>query len=330
LIEKLFAFMYDTCVITIVKKSNTLHVYVEILSKKGIKASSEKLFILNDSYNDTLLLEYLQQFTEETPYYYIALLDASFEQGAIPTCNKHAMQKFKELATSKYICIDEKWACYTSKIDLEEQIKRLQNIGADFIFSPFVILSNFYRDKISQKASLYTLLLEDAVAVAIFKNSTLLYADYIDLSLAQEEQLPSMQIEEEATQTQASGNEEESVNLDDIDLDTEMNFDEDIDDIDSFDDIEELDNLDNLENEEELEKKLEENLEELTAEAKELQEDVTIGEKLTEDFKRFSLIQNSLANFYKDERYESEFIEDIYVADAVRVTNDFKRYIQDE
>ncbi len=324
--------MYDTTVINIVKKSESIQLYVEVLNKKRLKASHEKLFILNDSYSDELLLEYITQFTQDTPYYYIALLDASMEQGALPTCNKHEMSRFKELATSKYICIDEKWACYTSKIDLEEQIKQLGEVGADFVFSPFVILEKFYQDKIVGGVALYALLLEDSIVLAVFKESRLLYADFIDLSVAVEiEPQDELSIEEEESPaTLEAAQEQESVDLDEIDLDDDLSLDEDLDDIDSFDNLEELDNLDDIENDDELEKKLDENLEEISAEDKELQNDVSVGEKLTEDFQRYMLIQRSLATYYKDERYESEFIENVFVADNVRVTNDFKRYIQDE
>ncbi len=332
LANKFFALLYDIALINIIKKPDSVIVYIEIHSRKKRKLSTEKTFILNDSYSDKLLFDYIKQFSEDTPFYYIATIDKSSDQGAIPTCNKHKMQNFKDLSTSQYMCIDDKWVCYTSKIDLEEQIDFMQDIGLDFLFSPFIIIKEFFKDKISGAAALYVLLQDDFITVAVFQNSQLVYGDYIDMSLEVESANDvTMMLEDESIITEDVSEGNESVDLDEIDLESDLSLDNDFDDIDDFDNIEDLDNIDDMGSDENLEMKLEENLEEISEEQADRSEKEAVQEeKMTQDFQRFSLIQNSLARFYKDERYESEFIENIYVADSVRVTNDFKTYLQDE
>ena len=51
---------------------------------------------------------------------------------------------------------------------------------------------------------------------------------------------------------------------------------------------------------------------------------------MNEDFQRFSLIQSAVNTFYKDEKFESEFIENIYIGDGVGVSSDLKRYLEEE
>jgi len=49
-----------------------------------------------------------------------------------------------------------------------------------------------------------------------------------------------------------------------------------------------------------------------------------------EDYQRFLLIQSSINNFYKDEKYESAFIQNVYMADGVGISLDLKRYLEEE
>ena len=321
--------MYDTALINIVVYAESIHVYIEQVHKNRLKNATEKTFTLNDSYSDELLHDYIKPYTEDTPYYYVAMLDSSLEQGAVPTCDKHKMSLYAELATAQYLCIDDKWACYTSKLFLEEQMKLLGDLGCDFIYSPFVILKNFYADKVQGEIALYAFVQEQSLTLAVFKNDRLLYGEYIDtrfeISPEEEMQLTADNLEasEEA--------EEESVDLDDIELgDDDLDLDDDLDNLDSLDNIEDLGDIDSIDEEENPELQLEENLEAMSEESEKLVDETYQIERSSEDFKRFSLIQQSLAKFYNDERFESDFIENLFVADAVHLTNDFKRYIQDE
>ncbi len=329
MLKQLFGFMYDTALINIVIYAESIHVYIEQVHKNKLKHATEKTFILNDSYSDDLLHDYIKPFTEDTPYYYVSMLDSSLEQGAIPTCDKYKMSLYAELATTRYICIDNQWACYTSNIFLEEQMKLLGDTGCDFIYSPFIILKNFYADKVKGEMALYAFVQEQSLTLAVFKNGKLLYGEYIDtrfeISPEEEMQLTADNLES------SNEKEEESVDLDDIELgDDDLDLDDDFDNLDSLDTIEELGDIDSIDEEQNPELQLEENLEAISEETNEFVDETHRIERSSEDFKRFVLVQKSLAKFYKDERYESDFIENLYVADAVQMTNDFKRYIQDE
>ena len=322
--KHLFGFMYDTALINIVIYAQSIHVYIEQLGRKKIKHATEKIFVLNDSYSDELLYNYIKPFTDDTPYYYVAILDASPEQGAIPTCDKHEMPLFGDLSTAQYICIDNNWACYTSKIFLQEQLQLLGDLGCDFVYSPFVLLKNFYADKIQGKIALYAFVLEHSITIAVFKEERLLFGEYIDTRAEMESQTDMQFSDEEQPQ------EEESVNLDDIDLsEDDLTLDDELDDLDAFDNIEELDDIESLDDTD-AEELLEENLDALSEEMEKSVDETEAIERSSEDYTRFDIIQRSLARFYNDKRFESDFIETLYVADAASLTGDFKRYVQEE
>ncbi len=326
--DKLFHFLYNTIIITIIKKPQTISVFIESFHRKKTIQSLEKEFVLNDSFKPILLQNYLKDFLNESPYCYITLLDTAVEQGAIPTCKKHEMENFHNLLTSKYICIEDKWACYTSKPAIKEQIDLLGNdIGVDFVFSPFLILKNFFQDKISGSIALYVLLQENSVTITVFENSTLLFGEYIDLNTLVTEELLLDHFHEETT-------EEENIDINTIDLD-DIDIEDDFGDIESLDDeiadLDTLDEINDLESEANLEQQLEDNLEELDQQENDSNtNNEEKEEKLTMDFQFFSIIQKTLGYFYHSDKYKSDFVENIYVADNAGVTREFKQYIENE
>jgi len=114
---------------------------------------------------------------------------------------------------------------------------------------------------------------------------------------------------------------QESIDLDDIaSLDDLDELDDDFGDIADLDSIDELDDFDETKD-----------IEEELAENEEMQDDsIQDTDGLNEDFQRFSLIQSCVSTFYKDEKFESEFIENVYIGDGVGVSGDLKKYLEEE
>ena len=114
--------------------------------------------------------------------------------------------------------------------------------------------------------------------------------------------------------------EEDSIDLDDIDSI------DDIDALDSFGDIEDLDSIDELDEFDDTK-----DIEEELAESEDSEEfPIEESGELNEDYQRFSLIQSAMNHFYTDNKYESEFIENVYIADCVGISSDLKRYLEEE
>lgn len=321
--------MYDIALINIVIYQKSMYIYIELLARGRIKDVIEKRFDLGASYSDELLYNFLKPFVGDTPYYYIAMLDVSTQQGAIPTCKKEEQSRFIAASGLRFVCVDGSWSCYTSSEELKEQMEITGELGCDLIYSPFVILKSFFADKIKGSLALYLFVQEHSMTIAVFAQGRLLFGEYID---TRDELLPDevLQFDDEEE------DEEESIDLDDISLDdsAEETLDDDLDDLDSFGEIEELDSIDALD-ESKAEDLLEENLEAIAQEEQpkeeELEEDDPSRiERASEDFKRFSILQRTLSKYYEDERYESDFVETLYVADGSVLTKDFKRYVEDE
>ena len=312
--SKFYESLYLKALINIVIGHTKTVIYIEMLNKAGVVDSKEETF--HTKYLSSEMHEYIQFYIKETPYFYISILDNSLSQGAIPTCSKHKTGYFHDLSASEYKCYNDKWTYYTSKTDVYEIEKVYEKIGVDFIFSPFIVLANFFKDKIDTHLAMYLLIEDGALSLSIFNNSKLLYAEYLDMSL--EIESDALIIDDPIIGEMDL--EEDSIDLDDIDSI------DDIDELDDFGDIADLDSIDDLDEFDETK-----DVEEALAESEDQEEfPIQDTDGLNEDYQRFSLVQSSINRFYKDEKFASEFLENVYIADGVGVSNDLKKYFEEE
>ncbi len=297
----------------IVSKIDTL-VYIEVCDNKGIADSAEETFkttTLNDK-----MYQFIEAFTRETPYYYISILDTSLTQGVFPTCSSKNISQSVDMSEFKSMCYNNSWKYYTSKFDLTTTQKIYTKIGIDYIYSPFILLNNFFRDKIDSHMAMFVLIEDNAVSLSVFDNSELLYGSYLDMkhdSITEELMIDDMEDEEIDL--------EDDIDLDDIDALEEM------DSLDDFGDIEDLDSLDEIDefsDARDFEEELTEEAEEDTSMP------INDADGFTDDYHRFSMIQSAVNEFYKDESVNSQFIETVYIADGVGVSGDFKTYLEEE
>jgi hypothetical protein len=59
------------------------------------------------------------------------------------------------------------------------------------------------------------------------------------------------------------------------------------------------------------------------------EEEVSVDD-FNDDYNKFIMIQNSINLFYHDDKYDSEFVESIFIADSVGVSLELKKYLEEE
>ncbi len=311
MLGKFFESLYLKVFVNIVVKNSTTDVYVELCSSAGVVDNVE------DSFNTTKMseemLDFISSFTRESPFSYVSFLDMSNSQGAIPTCSKNRLAYYHDMSASEYKCHNKKWTYYTSKSDLYEIERKYKEIGVDLVFSPFSIIANFFKDKVDSSLAMYILIQEGFVSLAVFDNSELLFAQHLDMeNIIENEDLLIDDSEDELEL-------DDGIDLEDIDV---MDVDDSLDDFGDIEDLDSLEEIDEFSDNKDVE-------EEFYHEEEEALED---GDEdgFNEDYQRFSLIQSSINHFYKDDKYESQFIENVYIADGVGVSTDLKRYLEEE
>ena len=313
--NKLYERLYVKVLVNIIIGHTKTIVYIEILNKAGTLNSYEEEF--DTKYLSAQMYEYITSYTKETPYFYISILDYSPSQGAIGTCSKHKVGYFEDLSASEHKCYNDKWTYYTAKTDVYAIEKVYEKIGVDFIFSPFVLLANFFKDKIDTHLAMFVLIQEGSLALSIFNKSELLYGEHLDI----ETEITSDELIDDNDIAEIEKEMQESIDLDDIaSLDDLDELDDDFGDIADLDSIDELDDFDETKD-----------IEEELAENEDMQDyPIQDMDGLNEDYQRFSLIQSAVNTFYKDEKFESEFIENVYIGDCVGVSSDLKKYLEEE
>jgi hypothetical protein len=315
----IFETLYRKVLVNIVQKTSSTDVYIEICSKTNV------LDQLKENFETTTInqkmIDFINSYTKESPYFYITLLDISQTQGALPTCDKNKFSRYTDMSTSEYKCVNNKWIFYTSKTDLYEIEKVYEKIGVDFIFSPFSILTNFFKDKINTNMALYVLVQEEALSLAVFENSELLFAEHLplkDLNDLYSDELSS-------TEEDIDLSDDIGIDLEDIDMSEELEELDDLEDLDDFADIEDLDSLEDIDNFAE-----NQDIEEVFYEAEDEIAEEESDDNFNDDYQRYSLIQTSLGKYYNSSKYDSKFIENVYIADAVGISQELKRYLEEE
>ncbi len=308
MLGKLFEKLYLKVFVNIVIYRSHTVVYIELCNTKTTVQSIEENFQTVKLNNK--VYEFISEYIKESPYYYISILDASSTQGAIHTCDTTQMERYFDKETSKYKCYNDRWAFYTSKSELTRLQQEYKEISLDFVFSPFVLLANFFKDKINTHLAMFILIEENYITLSVFDNSELLFAKHLDMQNSHESDELLM---DDGSDEELDLDIDASIDLEDVDV---------MDDLDDFGDIEDLDSIGEIDEFAE-DEEIQENLQDV-------EEDDTESGEFNEDYQRFSLIQSAVNRFYKDDTYNSKFIEDTYIADGVGISGDLKRYLEEE
>jgi len=315
---KIIASLYDKVFINIVSQYTKTVLYIEVVGSKGVKSRVYKEFSHTQPFHD--IVHFVQEYQRISPFSYVSFLDASDMQGALPTCDKERLSYYYDLSTSLVQCYENRWLYYTSKSDIEALKKSYETFGVDFVFSPFLLVHNFFQDKVGGDVGLYVLIEHHAISLTIFKENQLLFAKYLEVEhpgdVIHFEDEEGLNIEDEESLEDL----DEGIDLEDIEID-----DDEIETLEDFGDIEDLDSVEDIEDFAEHQDEQEELLE-----YEEMEVEQKVHDTTSEDYQRFSLIEKGVGTFYSDTRYESEFLENIYIADSVGVSADLRKYLEEE
>jgi hypothetical protein len=132
-------------------------------------------------------LDHLAKIQKNNIVTYIASLDQSLYQGAVPTINEiryiefssvKNIDDFEDLLFQKG---GENWTLFTKKTELIQHQNRFKKVGIDYIFSPFHIpMISQKKFKLSTNTSLFVVAEKDISVISIFKNNQLLFASKVE------------------------------------------------------------------------------------------------------------------------------------------------------
>jgi hypothetical protein len=323
------------------------------------------------------LFKQLEKLQSETVFSYIAFLDNSHFQGAIPTARESEFLNYREI--NRYEDFDDiffkkfndSWSVYTLKSEMILFQSRYKSVGYDYVFSPFFLpISLQKRNQLIQKTSLFAIVEEETTIIAIFNNDRLLYGRYVD-----EVDFNEIDIEETKTEIEDDVFEISSDSKLDPDIESvsgrktqsDSNFFEDEIELDLYD-LELDDELPEIETkDEEAERKIIENefssvdvldndffseanekndkkvetFDDMQVEIDDLEKEIEI--ELDEDEELIAEVENEgeidynfvyqavrigVNEFYNQELFQSDFIENTYIVTNQKVSNTFLQKLE--
>jgi hypothetical protein len=314
---------YRKIFIAIVQDGGAHDVRVVGKKQKKLLYKESRRFEGETSFQESI--SFVRKYLDESPLYYIALLNPEPKQGALVGCSAHMADDMEEIIGTKTLCRNGKWLLYGSHRELDALEQQYRTIGLDFIFSPFSILEHFFADKIKGGFALYALAQKDSFTIALFEEGNLEYAHHYPMA---EKNTLSMEDDNSSPAGFSIGVKEEDENERGISLD-------DIESLDDLDILEELDDLSDIEDLDSLEEIAEFSEDEFTYEEKRATSsrgnDIKFEmDRFNNDYRRFELIQRTLIRFYGGEHCRNRFVETVYIADAYGSGSELKRYLEEE
>lgn len=283
-----------TAYVAMIKDGLTCDVCTLVYKGSSEVSSDTKRFSLNTPESSKLLYDYLARQHEKYSIVYTATIINSINQGGLPGCDKRNFHRFSvDTTNASVVCVDKTWSVFASNYDIGVTRRDYADLSElDFIFSPIVVLKKFFNDILTVEPTLCILKQERSATLAIFNRNSLLFSSYIALEATEVEQDSGGKLTDKIF-----GDEEEFdgglIDLDDLAMGLKDggDFGGGQDDDENGDAIKDL-------------------------------------SALSGDIKIVEFVKTALNDFYKNEMYESTFIEKIAIADPYFESPELKNMLE--
>lgn len=301
---------FSNVFIAVLAEKNEYVLRYIVVKNEKILINEDKRFPMDeDKRLSSDIKEFLTSLEKNYKFVYIAyLLDAS-GQNCLPTCKEEEFTKYN-IDKNKIIkvCIEEKWMIYALKSDIKWIKELFEESGVDFIYSPFLVLNNFIHNKKQKtKNNLFLLYTENFITLMIFDGDKVVFSAFFKIPYKEFE----FSSEEDEPKPEESDTVIEGIELDNIESEDE--------EFDGFVDITKLE--DDSEPEDDILESAKEEVASSTLEDLELYgREVVI----------FKFISSAIEEYYKNDIYESEFLEEIIIYNDSNISNDIITMIEND
>lgn len=304
---------FSNVFVAILSEKNEYVLKYIVIKNEKIKESEEKRFPMDeDKKLSSDIKEFLLSLQKGYKFVYIAVLLESISQNCLSGCEKEKLKEYGVEEEKVYtVCVDKKWMSYVLKSDILWLKSIFEEVGLDFIYSPFLVLNNFIRNKKSRnKNTLHLLYSVNSITLMLFDEEKLVFNAFFKIPF---KEFDFKDEDEEELKP------EEDTSIDGIELD---NIESEDEEFEGFVDITKLEDDDDSFKEDE----------EILQDAKE-----QIASSSLEDLELygreviiFKYIKSAIEEYYKNDKYDSEFLEDIIFYCDSNISNDIITMIEND
>ena len=301
---------------------NQCHINVDINKASKLKKNIDKIFFIKEYALSDEAISFLRDLYNRYNFTYISTLINAKNQGAIEGCDHNSLQKFNIIPDDvSTICINQQWQSFAYHEDIDLIHTKFNDIDVDYIISPFSILYYITKNIEFTETTLYILNQKENLSIAIFNASGLIFSAHTLLN----------EFNIDDTTEVSDNKDKESVSdiLDTPAEDEDLDFEEFDDEFD--DTIIEDTNTDNKDIDESADDKSIQESEDLTVSGVDDSNKTIQNEyDMKKSFEILNYIKDSIADFYKNELYESDFIGSVVIATDEKLSIEVCEFIEDE
>lgn len=304
--------------IAMVLEGKYCEISTRVLKNGKVVSKETRKFELNGDALTEEAIVYLNRYEKNHAYCFLSTLLDTINQGAVSQCSEERLVHLDiDPKSTTRLCLNDSWTVYSNIYDLEEVQERFEAVGGvDYIF-PMASVVDFLRRKDPREGTvMYLLNNQYSAAMGIFRGDDLLYGAHFIFNETEEE----LEIEE---------GEDATDKMIEEGLDDEMEEVVELDNINELDDLDQLEDLDNFSMDGE--GAAFDDVEGFEGEEMDLETPVGNEEQdglsLRKDLLLFEFMKNSLEEFYKNDRYEGEFVEECVIYDTYGGSGGLQKYL---
>jgi len=306
IVQKKFSNVF---IAVLAEKNEYILRYIVVKNGKIITNEDKRFPMDEDKKLSSDIKEFLTSLQNNYKFVYISYLLDSIGQNCVPTCNEKEFSKYNiDKEKIVQICVENRWSAYSLKSDIQWIKEVFEESGIDFIFSPFVILNDFIKNKKQKtKSNLFLLYTENFITLMIFDKDDLVFSAFFKIPYKEF----SFSEDDDEPKPQECDSIIEGIELDNIESEDE--------EFDGFVDITKLDDDTGIE-------------EEILESAKEDVATSTLDdlELYGREVVIFKFISSAIEEYYKNDMYESEFLEEIIIYNDSNISNDIITMIEND
>ncbi|TLD96766.1 hypothetical protein LS71_003950 [Helicobacter jaachi] len=300
---------FSTILIGINLDGKVCSLKVVVMKNKRVKSTFSKDFKIVDKELPVEAAKLIKNYKRKYPFTYLSAMSKTYNQGLAHCTKRSELIKFGINAKTSYIVdMPNQWLFYIQQLAIDEnRVKFIRALGLDYLFSPFVLVYESIKLKLTSKVRLYVLQERASITLFVANKSGVYFGGFFMMG------------------GELEHNDDDSTSVPEVRSLKEMS---DLDSLlGSIDELHEIGELEDLD--EELIRK-EFAPQELDS-AKQQEAEMSRLEGLR-DLARASnateILKNSINEYYSNPIYDAQFIESIVILDTYGITEQAIEHIR--
>lgn len=319
--------------VAIVLNETECELRCKVLKDGAIVKTFTKTFVITPPLEalDKSLETYLMNLQDEYRFVYIAFLLGTLGQGAISgTANSAFSKNSIDVKNVHSVSLFNQWSAYASYIEIKWAKNLFAEVGLDFIYSPFIVLSDFVvSQKLKTKPTCYILNCQDFFILAVFEGKQLHFGAFFktqtDTAFSHSDSVDDWENEQEEagiidSETLPEATPQEEENDEGIESLSELS---ELGELSELDDVDSLRSTDSFSDVDDKTLGAYRGMEGLK------EEDISL-ELYGRDLLVYKYLKTALEEYYHNPLYTSEFLDEIIIFDGYEISSDLIHQLEDE